>query len=173
MLQTLKKVASLIDQLNEFIGRATSWLVILMVLVITYDVAMRYLFQSGSVALQELEWHLFALIFLLGSGYTLKQDGHVRVDILYKSRFVSEKSRAWINLTGTFLLLFPFCLLIIFNSFSFVEASYLHNEHSPDPGGLSSRWLLKLMIPVGFGLIFIQGISLAIHSVLSIAGDKK
>ncbi|RKZ94960.1 MAG: C4-dicarboxylate ABC transporter permease, partial [Gammaproteobacteria bacterium] len=87
----MKSFISVIESITEWVGRTASWLVLAMVLLICYDVAMRYLFQQGSVALQELEWHLFALIFLLGSAYTLKHDQHVRVDIIYQSRFVSAK----------------------------------------------------------------------------------
>ena len=82
----MNNIIRLIDAFSEWTGRAVSWLVLIMVLIIAYDVAMRYLFQSGSVGLQELEWHLFALVFMLGSAYTLKHDGHVRVDIFYQSR---------------------------------------------------------------------------------------
>ena len=90
----IKNIINSIDILNETIGRAASWLVLAMVLLICYDVTMRYSFHQGSVALQELEWHLFALIFLLGSAYTLKHNNHVRVDILYQSQYLSNKHRA-------------------------------------------------------------------------------
>ena len=94
LLQQLEKLAIGIDLLNEWIGRFTAWLVVALVLLVCYDVAMRYLFQAGSVALQELEWHLFALIFLLGAAYTLKHSGHVRVDLIYRSR--NPRTQAWI-----------------------------------------------------------------------------
>lgn len=148
-----------LDSLSEFIGKMTSWLVIIMVLLISYDVSMRYLFKSGSIALQELEWHLFSLIFLLGAAYTLKHDNHVRVDLIYRSQRLSDHYRAWINIFGGLFFLIPFCCLVIINSWPFIENSFLLNETSPDPGGLPYRWLLKATIPFGFFLLLLQGLA--------------
>ncbi|MFQ5488999.1 MAG: TRAP transporter small permease subunit [Gammaproteobacteria bacterium] len=159
------RTAAAIEAVSEWSGRAVSWLMLLMVLVISYDVAMRYLFQSGSVALQELEWHLFALIFLLGAAYTLKHDGHVRVDVFYQSRRLGPRGRAWIDLLGCLLFLIPFCLLVINASLPFVENAYHLGEGSPDPGGLPHRYLLKAAIPVGFALLLLQGVAMMIRSV--------
>ncbi len=159
MTLTLQSLIDSIEQFIETSGRAISWLVLGMVLLICYDVAMRYLFHQGSVALQELEWHLFALMFLLGGAYTLKHDDHVRVDIFYQSRFVSARGRAWINTIGTVLFLFPFCLLILITSWPFVENAFYYNEGSPDPGGLPYRFILKGAILLGFVLIMLQGLA--------------
>ncbi len=161
-------VQCFIDGIELFIektGRAISWLVLALVLLICYDVAMRYLFQQGSVALQELEWHLFALLFLLGGAYTLKHDAHVRVDVLYHSRYVSDKARAWISITGAVLFLFPFCLLIVLTSWPFVENAFFYNEGSPDPGGLPYRFILKSAILIGFAMIMLQGIAEILKNV--------
>ncbi|MFQ5469873.1 MAG: TRAP transporter small permease subunit [Gammaproteobacteria bacterium] len=129
---------------------------------------MRYLFQSGSVALQELEWHLFSLIFLLGAAYTLKHDEHVRVDVIYQGRLMNDKRRAWVNLVGGLFFLLPFCLLIITSSEPFVTNSFSMSEGSPDPGGLTHRFLLKAAIPLGFFLVALQGISSIIRSAQQI-----
>ena len=161
-----------IDSINEWIGRVTAWLVLVMVLLISYDVAMRYLFHSGSVALQELEWHVFAIIFLFGAAYTLKHDGHVRVDILYRSRFMSARRRAWVDLVGTLVFLIPFCLLVISGSLPFVGNSFAMSEGSPDPGGLPYRYLLKAAIPLAFGLLLMQGLSLLVTSISIIRGGE-
>ena len=155
----LQRLITVIDAISEGCGRAVAWLVLAMVLVIGYDVAMRYLFQSGSVALQELEWHLFALVFLLGAAYTLRHDGHVRVDILYNSHWMSDRRRAMIDLFGGLFLLAPFCVMIIVTSLPFVANSFGMGEGSPDPGGLPARWLLKAAIPLGFGLLLLQGLA--------------
>lgn len=133
---------------------------------------MRYLFRSGSIGLQELEWHLFSIIFLIGSAYTLKHDEHVRLDILYRSKLLTDQHRAWIDLFGTLFLLIPFCLLIIVSAWPFVSQAFIHNEASPDPGGLPVRWLIKSMIPAGFCLLVIQGTAEAIKK-LCIALDKQ
>ena len=148
-----------------------------LMLLVVYDVAMRYLFQSGSVALQELEWHLFGLIFLLGAAYTLKHDDHVRVDIIYQSRVMNERRRALVNVIGGLLFLVPFCLLIISSSWPFVHNAWEIGEGSPDPGGLPYRFLLKAAIPLGFGLLLLQGIAdicrhLAILLDNSVNGDE-
>ena len=159
MYRHFNQLAVWIDRFTEYTGKLVSWLVILLVLLVGYDVTMRYLFQSGSIALQELQWHLFSTLFLLGAAYTLKDDEHVRLDLLYRSRFVSDKMRAWIDALGVLLCLIPFSLLIIYCAWPFVKQAYLFHEASPDPGGLSYRWLIKAMIPIGFLLLLLQGIA--------------
>ncbi len=158
-LQLLQQLSVKLDQFSEFSGKLISWLVLAMVLLVSYDVAMRYFFLSGSIALQEMEWHLFSLIFLIGAAYTLKHDDHVRLDLFYKSRFMSDERRAWVNLLGSLLLLIPFCILIISTSWPFVFQAYIHLEGSPDPGGLPYRWILKAGIPLGFTLLLLQGVA--------------
>ena len=165
MQRSLKRLIEAIEFVSEWSGRAVAWLVLAMVLLIAYDVAMRYLFQHGSVALQELEWHLFALLFLLGGAYTLKHDAHVRVDILYHSRWMDDRRRAWVDLLGGLFLLTPFCLLVIVASLPFVGSAYGLGEGSPDAGGLPARWLLKAAIPLGFGLLLLQGVAHMLRSV--------
>jgi TRAP-type mannitol/chloroaromatic compound transport system permease small subunit len=162
----IKNIINSIDILNETIGRAASWLVLAMVLLICYDVTMRYSFNQGSVALQELEWHLFALIFLLGSAYTLKHNNHVRVDILYQSQYLSNKHRALINIFGILLFLIPFCVLILITTWPFVENAYYYLEGSPDPGGLPYRYLLKGSILVAFTLLILQGLAELLRNYL-------
>jgi TRAP-type mannitol/chloroaromatic compound transport system permease small subunit len=158
--------------MTEWVGKTASWLILAMVLLICYDVAMRYLFQQGSVALQELEWHLFALIFLLGSAYTLKHDEHVRVDIIYQSHFISDKQRALIDICGILLLLLPFCILILVTAWPFVENAFYYNEGSPDPGGLPYRFILKGSLLVAFGLLLLQGLSNLLKNIILFAEAK-
>ena len=159
------------DKINNKLGSTASWLVVVLILIITYDVIVRYLFQSSSVAMQELEWHLFAIIFLLSAGYTLKIDDHVRVDVFY-SRF-SEKKQAWINLLGTLFFLIPFCVLLIISSENFVLISFKVGETSPDAGGLPARYILKALIPISFFFLLLQGIALAFKSIIKISSSKK
>ncbi len=161
-------VTRFIDTLNEITGRAVSWLTLLMVVLVTADVLLRYLFHVSFVAVQELEWHLFAVVFLLGGGYTLKHNGHVRVDVVYQR--LGRRTRAWINILGCVFLLFPGCYLMIKTSIPFVESSFSLNETSPDPGGLPARWLLKLMIPAAFMLMGLQGVALFVQSIMEAAG---
>ena len=172
MFEVIGKVCRWIEWFSEISGKWLSWLVPALVLLVSYDVIMRYFFQSGSIAIQELEWHLFSLIFLLGAAYTLKHDDHVRLDLVYRSRFMSDYRRAWINLVCSLLFLIPFCILIIKSSWPFVSQAYQFAEGSPDPGGLPYRWVLKAAIPLGFFLLIIQGIGESLRN-LSFILDRK
>lgn len=172
----IKRLYLGIDLFSETFGRLVSWLVLAMTLLIVYDVIMRYLFQDGSVALQELEWHLFSIIFLFGAAYTLKHQDHVCVDILAQRSWMTKKVRAWIYLLCTLFFLLPFCLLVIVASWDYVANSYNiapAGERSPDPGGLPYRYLLKAAIPIAFVLLFIQGAGMALRSFAVIKGDDK
>jgi TRAP-type mannitol/chloroaromatic compound transport system permease small subunit len=164
-------ISSKIDQFTEWSGKCISWLIIILVLLVGYDVSMRYLFESGSIGIQEMEWHLFSIIFLIGAAYTLKHDEHVRLDIFYKSKFLNDKHRAWIDAFGSLFILLPFCFLIVVSAWPFVSQAYIYNEASPDPGGLPARWLIKSMIPLGFALLILQGIAESIKKIV-IAMDK-
>ncbi|MGY8813978.1 MAG: TRAP transporter small permease subunit [Gammaproteobacteria bacterium] len=168
----LNRISSTLDCFTEQTGKIASWLVLFLVIIVSYDVTMRYIFQSGSIAIQELEWHVFSLIFLLGAAYTLKHDDHVRLDLLYQSRFMNDYRRAWVNFLGCLFFLIPFCILVIVSSWQFIHLSYIHNEGSPDPGGLSYRWIIKSAIPLSFILLLLQGISYSIKSLTYILDNK-
>lgn len=164
----LIKLANGIDTMNEWVGRGVSWVTTLLVAVVFIDVLMRYVLNISFVFTQELEWHLFGFIFLIGAGYTLLHEGHVRVDIVYQR--LSSKSQAWINLAGCIVFMLPGCLLIIYTSLGFVWDSLKIFEGSPDPGGIPLRFILKSCIPVGFTLFLLQGVSLFIRSLLTVCG---
>ncbi len=157
-----------IDTLNEWVGRGVAWATLLVVIVVFTDVIMRYVFNISYVFIQELEWHLFAFIFLIGAGYTLLKDGHVRVDIFYQQ--LSPKAQAWVNFIGVLLFLFPGCYMVISTSVNFVYNSWAVMEGSPDPGGIPYRFIIKGCIPLGFALIALQGLSVGIKSFLVIVG---
>ena len=167
-MKAARKIIALIDGLNRWAGSFAGWIGLLMVLVVVCDVIMRYLFSISYVFIQELEWHLFGVLFLSGAGYTLSRDSHVRVDVFYQ-RF-SEKNKAWVNLLGVLFFLLPGCFMVIDTSWGFAANSFAIGETSPDPGGLHARYILKSFIPAGFALIFLQGISMALKSVLTIIG---
>ncbi|MFQ5658470.1 MAG: TRAP transporter small permease subunit [Candidatus Methylomirabilales bacterium] len=164
----LQRVSRKIDALNERVGRAISWLAFLMVAVVAWNVFLRLFFAKGSVAMQELEWALFGPLFLLTAAYTLVHDEHVRVDILYSR--LSARAKALVDLAGSLLFLIPVCVLIIWTSWPFIAASWAAGEVSPDPGGLPARYILKAVIPVGFSLLGLQGLSMAIHSLCRLMG---
>ncbi len=162
----LKRVARLLNQINEAVGKSVSWLTTALVLIICIDVFLRYLFGKTSVWIGELQWHLFALIFLLGAGYAFKHDRHVRVDVFY-AKF-SERDKALVNFWGTLLFLIPWCILIIIFSFEYALEAFRVREGSPDPGGLPARYVIKFSITLGVGLLLLQGIALLIESWLTL-----
>lgn len=157
-----------IDTLNEWVGRIVAWVTFLVVIVVFVDVVMRYALRISFVFVQELEWHLFAFIFLMGAGFTLLKDGHVRVDIIYQR--LGPKAQAWVNFIGVLFFLIPGCYMIIVTSSNFVYNSWSVLEGSPDPGGIPYRFILKSAIPAGFVLILLQGISLGIKNLFVILG---
>lgn len=165
----LRAVADFIDSINEWVGRGVSWVTLLLVLVVFVDVVMRYLFATSFVFTQELEWHLFSFVFLVGAGYTLLKDGHVRVDIVYQQ--LSPRGRAVVNLVGVIFFLIPGCFMVVETSLDFVMSSWEVLEGSPDPGGVPYRFIVKSFIPIGFGLLLIQGVSLGLRSLLVLMGQ--
>lgn len=158
----------LIDTLNEQIGRGTSWLTLILVMVSVTVVILRYCFNIGSIAAQESISYMHALIFMLGTAYTLKHNAHVRVDIFYH-RF-NEKTQGWVDFLGTLFLLIPVCLFIIVSSWDYVADSWAIQESSRNSGGLPAVYLLKSTIIVMAGLLLLQAISLAIKSLFSALG---
>jgi TRAP-type mannitol/chloroaromatic compound transport system permease small subunit len=167
-MNLLKRICAWIDALNDRVGRAVAWTTLLLVMVTFVDVVMRYFFNTSYVFTQEMEWHVFAFIFLMGAGYTLKNDGHVRVEVFYGK--LSPKGRAWTNLIGVLFFLIPSCLVFIKTSIPFVMESYRIMEGSPDPGGIPFRFILKSCIPAGYVLMLLQGISLGLNSLLILVG---
>jgi len=134
-------------------------------------VVLRYLFNSGSIALQESITYLHATLFMLGAAWTLKQDGHVRVDIFYSKQ--SPRRRAWTDLLGTLLLLFPVCGFILFSSLDYVAASWSVQEGSQEAGGLDAVFLLKTAIPVMAVLLMLQGCAIILKNILIISGNQQ
>jgi len=153
----MQNLSQYIDQFNAFIGKSVSWLSLVLVLVIIGDVALRYTLGVTSSASFELEWHLFAILFLLSSGWALQRDKHVRVDVFYQ-RF-SDKQKAWVNMIGCAVLLIPMCAVGVIEGFQFADNAYKMGETSADPGGLPARFVIKAALPAGFFLLGLQGIS--------------
>lgn len=167
----LRNISNRIENLNERVGRATAVCTLFMVIMTVLDVFLRYLFRAGSVAVQELEWHLFGFVFLLGAAYTLLKDEHVRVDIFYSR--MDERGKAWVNLIGATFFCAPVCIVVIWTSMPFVLSSWQFLEGSPDPGGLPARYILKSAIPIGFFLVALQSISMAIKALDVILGRQE
>jgi TRAP-type mannitol/chloroaromatic compound transport system permease small subunit len=166
-LDWLLGLARGIDRLNGGVGRAVKWLVLAATLISAGNAAIRHGIDLSSNAWLELQWYLFALIFLLGAGYTHRHNGHVRIDVLY-GRF-GPRARAWVDLLGGVLFLLPMAGLIAWMGWAAFQSSWAVGETSPDAGGLL-RWPIKLAIPVGFGLLFLQGLSESIKRAAYLAG---
>ncbi|MEL0628979.1 TRAP transporter small permease subunit [Psychromonas aquatilis] len=159
----MEQLQNIFDRFSNIIGKISATLMILLLINVFYDVIARYFFKSSSIALQELEWHLFASMFLLGIAYTLKEEGHVRVDIFYEK--LSEKNRAWVNSLGCIFFLLPFCALIIWYGYDFTLEAYHLGEVSGDPGGLSHRWLIKAMIPLSALTLILSGLGMLVKNL--------
>ncbi|NJL12883.1 MAG: TRAP transporter small permease subunit [Microscillaceae bacterium] len=167
----LRQIVSFFLRLNEFVGQLLAGLNLVLVLLICGDVALRYAFNATTVAIIELEWHLFALIFLLGMGYAYRHDRHVRVDVFYCQ--FSPRVRAWVNLLGGLLFLTPFCLVAIYTAYRFAAYSFLFREGSPNPGGLPARYLIKSAITIGFALLFWQNLLVMARALTIIRGKQE
>lgn len=163
-MESIKKAVRLCEKVNEWIGSyIVTSAVFLFILVIFSNVVLRYVFNTSFVFMAELEWHVFAFIFLMGAGYTLLHDGHVRVDIFYS--LMDRKRQAWINLLGVVFLLIPSCYVVLTTTIPWVIVAYKVGEVSIDPGGIPARFLLKATLPVGYFLMLLQGIMLGVKSL--------
>ncbi|HEY0634431.1 MAG TPA: TRAP transporter small permease subunit [Gammaproteobacteria bacterium] len=161
-MDTLHRLIQLCDTLNERVGRLAAWGTLAMVAVTFAIVVLRYLFNLGWIGMQESVTYLHAAVFMLGAAYTLKHDGHVRVDIFYQK--ASARGRAWVDLLGTLLLLLPFCLFLLWVSWDYAASSWALQERSGD-GGLPI-YLLKSLIPLTALLLLVQGTVLVVRNLL-------
>lgn len=157
-----------VESFTEITGRLIAWLTMLMVLLVMLVVVTRYFLEIGSIALQEAVTYLHCLVFLMGLAFTLKHDGHVRVDIFYRG--FSPKSKAMVNLVGGIFFLVPVCLLIFFTSLDYVLASWAIQETSAENNGLPFVYLLKTLMLLMPATLLLQGIAEIIKSGLVISG---
>ncbi|SCU99912.1 TRAP-type transporter, small permease component [Cupriavidus necator] len=155
-MSLLMRIARLIDAVNDFIGQWAKWLILLAVLVCAGNAIIRYTFSISSNAWLELQWYMFAGVFLLGAPYTLRRDEHVRIDVV-AGRF-SERTQAWIDIFGILFFLLPISLIILWLSIPYFWLSYAGHEMSGNAGGLI-RWPAKFLIVAGFFLLILQGLS--------------
>lgn len=166
-MQALLTVSRAIDAVNERVGRALIWLVLLMVLISAGNATSRYLFNLASNAWLELQWYLFAAVFLGCAGYTLLHNDHIRIDVI--SSRLSKRTQIWIDIFGTVVFLLPVSLYILWLSWEPFVNAWVTGEVSNNAGGLI-RWPARLMIPVGFLLLTLQGLSELIKRVAAIRG---
>lgn len=167
MLSLIERLADAIDGLNERVGRAVAWFALAMVLIEFVFVMMSFVFGLGSLVMQESAIYLHGSMFMLGAGYTLLHDGHVRVDVFYRG--ASARTRAKVDLIGTLVFLLPACGLIFVHSLPYVAQSWAIREGSMETSGIQGVFLLKSVVLVFCVLVALQGLSLAARSVLSLA----
>jgi len=166
-MRVLLAFARLIDYVNERVGRAVAWLVLAAVLVSAANALMRYAFNMSSNAWLEIQWYLFSAIFLLAAGWALKRNAHVRIDVI--ATRLTPRAQAWIDIVGGLLFLMPMALLILYLSWPMFVQSYAGHEISSDAGGLV-RWPVKLLIPLGFALLVLQGASQIVKRIAFLRG---
>jgi TRAP-type mannitol/chloroaromatic compound transport system permease small subunit len=166
-LRLLQKISAFIDAMNGHIGRAVYWLVLLMVLISAGNAIIRKVFSMSSNAWLELQWYLFSAVFLLAAAYTLLKNEHVRIDIL--AGRLGPKGQAWIEIFGTIFFLLPMTILLTVLSWPYFVRAYTDNEISGSAGGLT-LWYARILLPAGFLLLTLQGLSELIKRIAFIAG---
>lgn len=164
-MKGLLKLSRGIDWLTTKFGVVATWLVLIACLVSAGNAASRYLFNLSSNGWLEVQWYMFAAIVLLGGAYTLKMNEHVRVDLFYGA--VSERTQIWIDIVGGFLFLLPICAILTYFTWPWFLESWRIHEVSPHAGGLI-RWPVKLLLPLGFALMILQGISEIIKRIAAL-----
>lgn len=160
-------LSRLIDAANERVGQAIYWLVLVAVLVSAGNATIRYTLDTSSNAWLELQWYLFSAVFLLGAGYTLLHNEHVRIDVVFGH--LAPRKRAWVDLLGGVFFLLPMAIVIMWLSWPIFVESFARSEVSSDAGGLL-RWPVKLLIPIGFLLLALQGVSEIVKRVAFLRG---
>ena len=166
-MKTLLRISGLIDGLNERVGRLSYWMILAAVLVSAGNAIMRYTFSMSSNAWLEIQWYLFSAVFLFCAGYTLLHNQHVRIDVI--SSHLSKRTRAWIDLFGAVFFLLPMAVLILWMSWPVFVDAWVHHEVSTNAGGLII-WPARLMVPVGFFLLVLQGLSELIKRIAYLRG---
>lgn len=166
-MNILLRLSRVIDAINNGVGHLTYWLVLVAVIISSGNATVRYIFNTSSNAWLELQWYLFSAIFLLCAGYTFLKNEHIRIDVVV-GRF-SKRVHAWIDIFGILLFLFPMAVLILLLSWPMVVSSYTIHEMSNNAGGLL-RWPVKLLVPVGFALLVLQGVSELIKRIAFLLG---
>ena len=164
------KLSYWIDELCKLAGVWAAIATFILTFLIVYDASMRYIFNEGSVALQELEWHLFDIIFLLGLSYALKHNKHVRVDIFYAK--MSAKSKEIVQIVTMIFFVVPLSLLVVWFSWDFTLQSFMQDEQSADPGGLCCRYIIKSFVIISFVLLMLQAISETIKALYRLGEFK-
>ncbi len=167
-MHALLRLSEFLDKTVIWVGRAGAWMTIPLMIVIVFDVITRRFFVLGSTKLQEGEWHLHAILFLLCIGFTYIKDAHVRIDLVRER--LSVTAQRWIELLGCLLFLIPYCLIVFWFALTFVESSWNVGEASDSATGLPYRWAIKAFLPLGFFVMLLAGITVALRKFIELFG---
>lgn len=170
-MRLLFKLTNVLAKIVILCGKAAAWALIPLMMIIVLDVILRRFFVIGSVRLQEAEWHLHAILFMLCLGYAYVANAHVRIELMRGN--LSGWGQALIELIGGAFLLLPLCWMLIANGMDLVERSYAIGEGSPHPSGLPHRWAIKSVIPLGFSLLAISGLAMLLRSLAFLFGSRQ
>ncbi len=167
-MRALVRLADILDAIVTWAGRIGAWISIPLIGIIIFDVVTRRFFVLGSTKLQEFEWHLHAALFLLCIGITYIKDAHVRIDLVREN--LSIRTQRWIELIGCLIFLIPYCAIVLYFALDFVDRSWSINESSDSATGLPYRWAIKAFLPIGFFLMLLAGITVALRKFIELFG---
>ncbi len=167
-MDVLTRISDWIDWLLARIGKIAAWAGVILIVTTIFDVITRRFLVLGSTKIQEFEWHMHVVLFALLIGYAYLKDSHVRIDLVRER--LGKRTQWWIELAGCFLFLLPYCALIIYFSYDFAVRSFATSEISASATGLSYRWIIKSVIPVGFGLLALAGVATVFRKLVELFG---
>ncbi len=170
-MNTLLRIDEVCESTIIRIGRIAAWVSIFLIIVIIFDVVTRRFFVLGSTKLQELEWHIHAVLFMFCLGYGYMKDAHVRIDLVREK--LSERKKLWIELIGCLFFLIPYSFIVIYHGIDWWNRSFQLNEVSASATGLPYRWIIKAALPIGFAILLVSGITTAIRKILQLFGPPE
>ncbi len=164
----LVRISESIDRLLGWVARIAAWAGVILIATTIFDIITRRFFVLGSTKIQEFEWHMHVVLFAFLIGYAYLKDAHVRIDLIRER--MSERTQWWIELAGCLLFLLPYCALVVYFSYDFAVRSFDNNEISASATGLTHRWIIKSVIPIGFGMLGLAGIAVVLRKIVELIG---